>query len=121
MLAAHVVEHAVEKDADSSRSAGSDELVEVSARPEPLVNREPVQGVVAVGGRGKDRTKEQSVQAKVLHVIEPGQQGAKPTICRRSAMLLAHFHARKTERIDLPPHHVLSPRGHLYSLLRDIH
>src|SRR6266567_2508032 len=71
MLTADMIEHAVEHDAQSSVMGRLDQRIEIGFITEPFVDLKMIDLVVAMRGRGEDRTEQDPGGTEIHRVIQP--------------------------------------------------
>ena len=108
MLAADMIEHAVEHDAQSPVMGRLDERIKIGFITEPFVDLKMIDRVVTMRGRGEDRPKQNPGHAEIRGIIQPSDKMPEPMHDAGASGRLA-FGADKAERIDLPPDRMLDP------------
>ena len=108
MLAADMIEHAIEHDAQSAIVGGLDERIEIAFVAEPFVDLKMIDRVVAMRGRSKHRTEQDAGGTEIRRVIQPPDKMLETMHDAGASGRLA-LCADKAERIDLPPDRMLGP------------
>src|SRR5438445_4305024 len=125
MLAADMIEDAVEYDTQPAVTGRLDERIEIALVTEPPVDLKVIDRVVAMRGRSKDRTEQDAGSTEVHRVIQPPDEMVE-TMHDASASGSLGLGADKAERIDLPPDRMLDPASHpllrrMFTLQADRH
>ncbi len=100
--AADVVEHPVEQHPDAALPARAEQRVGIGVVPEPRVDAQVVDGVVAVGLGVEDRTEQQAVAAQVEQVVEPRRDPAE-LVGDLAVRVGGRVGADEAQGVDVPP------------------
>ena len=120
MFTADVIEHPVEEHADPAVRGGVDQLIEIAVVPQSRVDTVEIQGVVAVGGRIKDRSQLNRVESETDRVIQPVDQSGQPV--GELTLPVAgrpHRGTGESQGIDVPDDGVIDETHDVLQLLED--
>jgi len=110
VVAADVVEHAVQADSDATFLGVAHQVIEVRVVAEAWVDAKVVQGVITVGGGGKDWREHEAVTSQLDEVAEPVRQVPEAVIRLAFwAIFGTLFCSHETQGIAVPPDDRIEP------------
>ena len=111
MIAAYMVEHAIQYHLQTHIPAGSDQPVECSISSQPHIDVHMVKRVIPVRRRFEYRTEQQTGSAQVTGIFQPRNQRVKATAMEFARAGGTDIGAAESQRVHVPEHPVLHPFG----------